>query len=178
MRKLTITVIIFLMCLLPITGKSLVDEMKKLGLIPLEDNPESLDFELPDLQGNPVRLSSFQGKVVFLNFWATWCGPCREEMPSMQALYEELQNEGLEIVAVNLQENQKAVQAFVDKLELSFTVVIDKTGQVGSAYGAASIPISYIIDRRGYVIGGAIGGRNWDTPEYIEFFRLVLNNGG
>ena len=178
MRKLMVIGIISLLCLLPISGKNLTDDMRKLGLIPLEDNPASLDFELQDLQGNLVRLSSFQGKVVFLNFWATWCGPCREEMPSMQVLYEELQNEGFEVVAVDLQESQKAVQAFVEKMGLSFTVLIDKTGQVGSAYGASSIPISYFIDRSGLVVGGVIGGRIWDTPDIFDFFRSMLDSAG
>jgi peroxiredoxin len=134
-----------------------------------------IDFELEGLDGRMVKLSSFKGKVIFLNFWATWCPPCREEMPSMQELYSRLKDRGLEIVAVDLQEDAEAVRSFFDEHGLTFTALLDKSGRIGSTYGARSIPTTYIIDRGGNVVAGAIGARDWASPEMIEFFELMLS---
>jgi peroxiredoxin len=150
------------------------EELTRLGLQPIKEGTEIVDFELQDLTGESRRLSDFRGKVVFLNFWATWCGPCRFEMPSMEKLYQRLNTKGLEIVAVNLQEDRKTVQRFVDEYGLSFPVLLDATGRVGATYGARSIPTTYIVDREGFVIAGTIGTREWDTENYIRFFEKLL----
>ncbi|UCF97915.1 MAG: TlpA family protein disulfide reductase [Spirochaetaceae bacterium] len=150
------------------------EEIVRIGLQPLEEGTEIVDFELQDLSGAIRRLSDFNGKVVFLNFWATWCGPCRIEMPSMERLYQRLKAKGLEIVAVNLQEDRKSVQRFVDEYDLSFPVLLDTTGRIGATYGARSIPTTYIVDRDGFVIAGTIGTREWDTEDYVRFFEKLL----
>jgi thiol-disulfide isomerase/thioredoxin len=150
------------------------EEFRQLGLQPPKERLEIVDFELLDLSGTTRRLSDFNGKVVFLNFWATWCGPCRFEMPSMEKLYQRFKASGLEIVAVNLQEDRDSVQRFVDEYVLSFPVLLDTTGSVGATYGARSIPITYIVDREGFVRAGTIGSREWDTEEYIHFFEKLL----
>ena len=150
------------------------DELIRIGLQPLKEGTEIVDFELQDLSGATRRLSDFRGKVVFLNFWATWCGPCRFEMPSMEKLYRRLKDEGLEILAVNLQEDRSSVEQFVDEYGLSFPVLLDTTGRIGATYGARSIPTTYIVDREGFVIAGTIGTREWDTEEYTRFFEKLL----
>jgi thiol-disulfide isomerase/thioredoxin len=150
------------------------EEIREVGLQPLKEGTAIVDFELQQLGGGSRSLSSFKGKVVFLNFWATWCGPCRQEMPSMERLYQRLKGKGLEIVAVNLQEDDKAVQKFVNEHKLSFPVLLDKSGRVGATYGARSIPTSYIIDRKGFVVAGTIGTREWDTEQYVRFFERLL----
>jgi len=150
------------------------DELIRIGLQPLKEGTEIVDFELQDLTGSTRRLSDFRGKVVLLNFWATWCGPCRFEMPSMEKLYQRLNAKGLEIVAVNLQEDRSSVEQFVDEYGLSFPVLLDTTGRIGATYGARSIPTTYIVDREGFVIAGTIGTREWDTEEYIRFFEKLL----
>ena len=132
------------------------------------------DFKLESLNGQTVSLSLLKGKVIFLNFWATWCAPCRAEMPSMERIYKELKDEGLEIVAVNLQENRKHVQKFVDEFRLSFKVLLDKTGRVGQSYGTRYIPTTYIIDKNGIILAGAVGPRDWYTPEILSLFREIL----
>ena len=150
------------------------EEILRIVLQPLKEGTEIVDFELQDLSGSSRRLSDFNGKVVFLNFWATWCGPCRFEMPSMERLYRSLKPKGLEIVAVNLQEDRKSVQRFVDEYGLSFPVLLDTAGRIGAAYGARSIPTTYVVDRDGFVIAGTIGTREWDTEDYIRFFEKLL----
>ena len=92
----------------------------------------------------------------------------------MQKLHEALASEGLEILAVDLQEDARTVQGFVDKFGLTFSILLDKTGRVGAQYGAQSIPTTYIVDRDGLIIGGAVGSRDWATPEYMDFFRELL----
>jgi thiol-disulfide isomerase/thioredoxin len=132
------------------------------------------DFELASLSGGRTRLSAFRGKLVFLNFWATWCPPCRAEMPSMERLHQLLHDRGLEIVAVDLQENPEEVRKFVKDNSLTFTVLLDADGAVGSAWGAQSIPTTYLIDRKGNIIARAVGGREWDGAEMVELFEAVL----
>jgi thiol-disulfide isomerase/thioredoxin len=136
-----------------------------------------VDFELQDLAGRKVKLSGLKGRVVFLNFWATWCGPCRAEMPSMQRLYQKLKAEGLEVLAVDLREDKGAVQAFAKELGLSFPILLDSDGRVGSAYNAFSIPTTYLLDREGFIFARAVGSREWDTPEMVETFRRILREG-
>ena len=150
------------------------EEFRKLGLQPPKQRLESVDFDLQDLSGATRSLSDFRGKVVFLNFWATWCGPCRFEMPSMERLYQRFKADGLEIVAVNLQEDRSSVQRFVDEYGLSFPVLLDTTGRVGATYGARSIPTTYIVDREGFVLAGTVGTREWDTEDYFRFFERLL----
>jgi len=150
------------------------EEFRQMGLQPPKERLEIIDFELQDLSGTTRRLSDFNGKVVFLNFWATWCGPCRFEMPSMEKLYQQFKSSGLEIVAVNLQEDRDSVQRFVDEYDLSFHVLLDTTGRIGATYGARSIPTTYIVGRDGTVLAGTIGTREWDTEEYIRFFEKLL----
>jgi peroxiredoxin len=150
------------------------EEFKALGLAALKEGTRSIDFTLSDLSGKKVSLSAYQGKLVFLNFWATWCPPCRAEMPSMERLYQKLKAKGLVILAVDLQEDAKSVQKFVDEHKLTFTVLLDSDGKVGATYGARSIPTSYIIGRDGSALGGTIGGREWDSSEMIAFFIRLL----
>ena len=150
------------------------EEFRQKGLQPPKERVEVIDFELQDLSGATRSLSDYRGKVVFLNFWATWCGPCRFEMPSMETLYQRFKAKGLVIVAVNLQEDRNSVQRFVDEYGLSFPVLLDTTGRVGATYGARSIPTTYIVDRDGFVLAGTIGTREWDTEDYLRFFEKLL----
>jgi len=138
---------------------------------------DPIEFELRDLQGKSVKLSSLKGKVVFLNFWATGCGPCRTEMPSMQRLYERFKDQGLEILAVDLQEDGDRVQSFVKELGLTFTVLLDTSGTVGAQYAARAIPTTYLLDRKGFVFARMVGSREWDTPEMLELVSRILKDG-
>jgi len=136
--------------------------------LPLED------FELEDLNGKMVKLSSFIGNVIFLNFWATWCPPCRAEMPSMQRLSDALAGKKFVIIAVDLQDEKEAVAKFMKDNNLNFTVLLDKTGAIGGKYGARSIPTSYIFDSLGYVVTATAGSREWDEPQFMEIFNMLL----
>jgi len=137
---------------------------------------ETRDFTLPLLNGEDASLSSYKGKVVILNFWATWCPPCRAEMPSMETLYQRFKNQGLEILAVDLGESPRTVRQFIQTHRYTFPVMLDTNSRIGSLYGIQSIPTSLIIDREGKIIGRVVGAIHWDTPQAIAAFEALLNN--
>ena len=133
------------------------------------------DFRLMDMHGKAVSLSDFQGKVVLLNFWATWCGPCRIEMPAMEALYRSMQSKGLEIVAVSVDQQGTAVtRPFQEAMGLSFPILHDQDYQVGLTYGARTLPMTFAIDRRGIIRQVVFGSRDWNSPEARRGIAEVL----
>ncbi len=158
-------------------GQSIESRLQKLGLEAAPKPLKPIEFQLKDLTGKEVRLSGLKGKVVLLNFWATWCGPCRSEMPSMQRLYAQLKGQGLEILAVDLQEDKATVARFVKELGLTFPVLLDTAGSVGTQYGARAIPTTYLFDRKGFIFARMVGAREWDTPQVLGIFREILRDG-
>jgi len=130
------------------------------------------DFALSRLDGEIVRLSDFKGKVVFLNIWATWCSPCREEMPSMEKLYQEMKGQPFEILAVSIDIlGAKAVAPFMAELKLSFPALLDPQGTVRRLYGTTGVPESFIIDKNGIIAAKVIGARNWASPDAVQAFK-------
>lgn len=146
----------------------------KAGLQPLHSGTKIINFTLDDLGGQPVSLSSYHGKVVVLNFWATWCGPCRSEMPSLETLYKKYRDQGLVVVGVNLEESRSAVRQFAKQDKITFPVLLDSSGRVALAYGARSLPVTYVIDRAGDVTSGVLGAHTWNSPETVALFKALL----
>ncbi len=174
-RALAVVLLGFLPAL--VHAETLQQRMSQEGLWVPQKPMAPIDFELQDLSGWSVKLSSLKGKVVFLNFWATWCGPCRKEMPSMQRMYDKLKSEGLEILAVDLQEDKAQVRSFARELGLRFPILLDSTGAVGAQYNARAIPTTYLLDRKGFIVARMVGAREWDTPDMLETLRLLLKQG-
>lgn len=180
LRKILISIVFLILGMsaawaVPFAPKvTLESELQELGFSIPNKALASIDFSLKDLSGDTKQLSDYRGKVVFLNFWATWCGPCRTEMPSMERLYNTLKSKGFEIVAVNQGEREKTVSRFITDYDLTFDVLLDGSQEIGSMYGARSIPTTYLIDRNGMILGMAVGGREWDTPEYLALFNKIL----
>jgi thiol-disulfide isomerase/thioredoxin len=127
-----------------------------------------------DLNGNSVSLTSLRGKIVFLNFWATWCPPCRMEMPSIQRLFETMDRNQFAVMAVDLGEPAAEVKNFIQKNRYTFPIYIDIDDRGASAYRVEAVPSTFVIDRMGNVIGAFVGSRSWDTPDVIEAFRKIL----
>ncbi len=150
---------------------------RSLGINLVPDPLKPIDFQLPDLAGARVRLSALTGKIVLLNFWATWCPACRAEMPSMQKVYQALRAEGLEILAVNLGEDGKTVRAFAKQQGLGFPIALDSDGSVGTQYGAHALPTTLLLDRHGLIFAWAVGSREWDSPEMLALLRAILKDG-
>jgi len=139
-----------------------------------KDVLEAADFALPTSDGRIVTLSAFRGRVVLLNFWATWCAPCRVEMPSMERLYRELMALDFVILAVDLDESPKLVANFMRDFCLSFPALIDSGSQVASRYGVRGLPTTILIDRRGRVVGEALGPRDWATAAGRALIRSLV----
>jgi thiol-disulfide isomerase/thioredoxin len=156
----------------------IADQLKKAGI----DAPTRVvmaeDFSLTALDGSTISLSSLKGKVVLLSFWATWCGPCKLEMPAMQKLYQKLKGRGFEVLAVDMMEDKATVAAFVKKSGYTFPVALDTTGEVGGGqYSARAIPTNYIVDKGGRLVGRKIGidGPEWTSDERVALFDSLLS---
>ncbi|MEN9934063.1 MAG: hypothetical protein RLZZ387_642 [Chloroflexota bacterium] len=117
---------------------------------PLPDHPAP-DFTLAALDGSEVRLASLRGQVVLVNVWATWCPPCRAEMPAIQATYDEYRGQGFTVLAVNFKEDARTVAAYLEEHRLTFPALLDVDGSVGSVYQARGLPSSFFVDRRGVI---------------------------
>ncbi len=137
---------------------------------------EAIAFNAEKLDGKKVTLRDFRGKVVFLNFWATWCAPCREEMPAMEELYQAFKDKGLVVVAVNVKESQKAAAAFSTELKLTYPILLDPTGEVSVLYGAWALPLTYLIDREGVIVARAFGPRAWAGQEARALIKQLLGS--
>ncbi len=132
-------------------------------------------FDTVDMQGNVRSLSDLRGKVVFVNFWATWCSPCREEMPSMQRLYEKMPKDKFEMIALFNKDNPKAVKNFVSQLRLTFLIWSDESNILGARYGLTGLPETFIVDKQGVIREKFIGPAEWDTSEKIEMLTKYIN---
>jgi cytochrome c biogenesis protein CcmG/thiol:disulfide interchange protein DsbE len=116
------------------------------------------DFTLETLDGRAVTLSDLRGQVLLINFWASWCPPCREEMPAIQQVYERYRGQDFVVLAVNLQEQDAQVTAFSDRLELTFPVLMDRDGSVFDRYRVMALPSTFFVDRAGVIQELAVGG--------------------
>ncbi|MGD9894591.1 MAG: TlpA family protein disulfide reductase [Dehalococcoidia bacterium] len=123
------------------------------------------DFRLTRLDGGELQLSDLRGSVVILNFWATWCAPCRQEMPEFVRIYSTMHGQGLEIVAVDLQEAEGQVQSFVDEFGMRFPILFDRSGEVARTYRVNQLPVTLIIDRDGVVRATKYGPV---TPDFLQ----------
>jgi peroxiredoxin len=149
--------------------------VKSMGLLYLADQPPAIDFTLEKLGGGKVKLSDFKDKVVILNFWATWCGPCRVEMPSMQSLYDQIKDQDVVMLAVDSQETPEVVDEFIKEFKYTFPVLLDTSGSATAQYSIQAIPTTYIIDRNGRVVAGKAGSHDWSNPAVRKGLDLLLS---
>lgn len=135
------------------------------------------NFQLRDLDGRFVALSDLRGKVVLLNFWATWCGPCRVEMPAMEALYRTFQRKDFEILAVSTDAQGAAVtRPFQQENRLTFPILHDADYRVGLTYGARTLPMTFMVDRQGVVRHQIFGARDWGAPEAHQLVQTLMKS--
>lgn len=132
------------------------------------------DLQLPSLRAGPVALSEFEGKVVMVNFWATWCPPCVKEIPSLQRLYQQLQPEGLEILAVDVGESVETMEAFLKDKPIDFPVLMDSEGSALRRWGIYAFPTTLVLDRRHRIRYAVFGAFDWSSDEVIDTLRPLL----
>ena len=131
------------------------------------------DFTLKDISGKDVSLSSFKGKPVLLNFWATWCPYCREERPLLNSLYKEYKNKGLIIVAVSTDKSAQKVKDYLKKMPMEFTLLIDN-GKIAEIYGVYALPTSFLINRDGAIKQKFMGARDWTNNSSKKIINELL----
>lgn len=132
-------------------------------------------FELPDLAGTHRTLAEFRGKVVLLNFWATWCGSCKTELGPLNTLYRSLKNEGFVVLAVSLDRSENPVKAVAAEKNILFPILIDRDKEVSfDQYAVLSLPVSFLIDRNGLITERLIGERDWDAPDMKDKILVLL----
>ena len=133
------------------------------------------DFTLRNLQGNLEGLVDHKDKVIILNFWATWCAPCLEEMPAFEKLYRRYRSQGLTVLAVSLDKGDfSKVQGFVDSNNLTFPVLIDSDGVAEKLYPSFTIPFTYVIDKEGRVAARVDGAKNWASNETFAALDILI----
>ena len=136
---------------------------------------KAANFELFDTKGNIIKFSDYKGKVVLLNFFATWCPPCRAEMPSIQELYSKIEIwKDIKILAVSVDRDSKEkVISFIDNGGYQFKVLLDPNSAAAEKYNVSAIPVTFIINKKGMIVAKEIGGRDWAEPEIIDKLKKL-----
>lgn len=165
--------VIFLVWLCMIQGVNVANADKSQPLHPVSNKPLAADFTLKDSDGNVHQLTKYRGRVVIVNFWATWCPPCRFELPSMERAYEQLKKEGIEILAINVGEDADTIFTFTADYPVTFPLLLDLDSSVINDYPAIGLPTTYVIDPEGRLVYRAIGTREWDDEFLLEKIKAL-----
>ncbi len=168
-----------LLALLAVPGAvratSAADPFQALGLMRPPRRPPAYAFTVPSPGGQPVRLADFRGRVVFVNFWATWCPPCRDEMPGMERLSRRFKDRGLVVLAISVDaDGASAVVPFVREQGLTYPIGLDPAMAVAGRYGVRALPSSFLVDRHGHLVGSAVGPREWDSKDAEAVIESLL----
>ena len=155
-------------------GSSKLDRlMADIGVAQHPFSTDALAVKLQNTAGRHVGLDDYRGKVVFLNFWTTWCPACITEMPAMEKLHRKLAGKNFAMVAVNVKESASRVRNFFENYKLSFTALLDLTGEVSTEFGIRVIPTTFILDKKGNIIGRIAGPREWDSKKSVALFERL-----
>jgi len=147
-----------------------------LFVVPEVERHPAPDFVIENLSGGDTGLADYKGKVVLLNFWATWCMPCRAEMPSMEALWKKYKEQDFVVVAISIDEgSKKRVETFTEIFDLSFPVLLDPDSKVNDLYKVSNMPTSFLIDRNGRIISRIVGSDDWASEIAIKLVEGLLS---
>ena len=151
----------------------------KIGIQSIKDTIKTPDFTLEGLNVKTVQLSALKGNVIFLNFWATWCDPCKDEMPSMETLYQRYKEKDFILLAISVEErNPEPAKRFIQKYRYRFPVLLDPPGKTLDLFGIHRIPATIIIDKKGRMVGKALGPRDWSQPDVFSLINQMLDDRG
>ena len=149
---------------------------EEMGVMQVPPAADPVEVQLKDQNGRLTSLSEFRGKIVFINFWTTWCLACVIEMPSMEKLHQKFKDKDFVMLGINLQESEATVLQFFKQHKLTFTTLLDETGDVGTAFRIRGIPTTFILDKKGIIIGKAMGPREWDSRDSIALFEYLTDS--
>ncbi|MDP7557279.1 MAG: TlpA disulfide reductase family protein [Nitrospinaceae bacterium] len=151
-------------------------ELQASGMEYPEKNFFAPSFELPSLNGKKIKLSDYRGKVVFINFWATWCVPCKTEMASMEKIYQRFKGRDFAMLAISVGQDISLIKPYLEKYNLTFPVLLDPGSKMAKKkYRTIGLPETYVLDKTGLIVHKAVGPRNWDTKELIEAFEQMIS---
>ncbi len=150
------------------------DAFQALALTRVNPPAATKDFTAPAPGGGQVRLASYRGKVVLLNFWATWCPPCLVEMPAMERLHGRLRDKGFVVLAISLDADEGAVPPFLKEHGFTFPVGLDSRQRLAALYGVRALPSTFLLDRKGRIVAQALGPREWDGPAALAVIDTLL----
>ncbi len=168
---------IMLLLLIPVAVLGQQQEvLRNLKLAPVDHPGPAPHFSSMTPGGEKMGIDDFKGKLVVLNFWATWCPPCRLEMPSMERLYQEFKGEGLEVVAINFMEREKPITSFLKENGFTFPVLLDKKGEIARSYGVHGLPVTFLIARNGNLLARSMGYKDWYKPEIRQLISKLLKD--
>lgn len=143
-------------------------------MVPVPDQPMAEDFTLETLDGTSVGLGDYRDKFVLLNFWATWCAPCRKEMPALDNLNKKLNHAGLEVIGVHVGPSLDSIKRFLEQVPVEFTILVDLNMKL-SNWGVLGLPTTFLVSPEGRIVYRAVGEREWDSAEMIGFITKVMS---
>lgn len=143
------------------------------ALTPLVDKKPAPALLLPDMDGVKHDIRDYRGRPVIINFWATWCPPCRRELPSMNRAWKKIKDEGIAMLAVDVGEDEDTVFTFMADYPIDFTVLLDSSGDVSARWPLLALPTTFVLDREGRLVYQAIGGREWDNDSLLDKVRAL-----
>jgi len=171
----TLFAIFLLLGFISSSGGGEADLFQKVGAKQMKVKKMAPNFSLEDLNGQKVELKNFKGKVIFLNFWATWCGPCKGEMPSIDSLWQQFRGKDFVLLSISVDyEGVKPVREYIEKQRYTFRVLIDSRCQTLDLYEVKAIPTTLIIDKKGQIVAMATGPKNWRSPEAVSLVDLLI----
>jgi peroxiredoxin len=143
------------------------------GLILVETLRVAPAFTARDIQGNTHELAIYRGKVLIVNFWATWCAPCVLEMPSLQRAWEQVRDDGIQVLAINMGQSSEDIALFTNKYPVDFPILLDRDVSIADSWSVRGLPTTYVVDVAGCLRLKAIGERDWDDPELLGRVRAL-----
>lgn len=150
------------------------DAMTALKITRVQPGTVAAPFVLQSLDGRSVQLSDFKGKVLVVNFWATWCGPCKEEMPAFERLRRQLDPERVALLSITTDLQREGIRQFLASLNVQLPVLFDEEQDVSRAYLVRALPTTVLIDGQGFLVGRAVGPREWDAPQTVEWLQGLV----
>lgn len=148
--------------------------LERLDLVDYRAGTHPPDFTGDTVDARQLSLGDLRGKVVLINFWASWCAECRPEMPVLQSLHRELVSRGLAIVGINAREDSRAVARYAEELGLTFPLVLDPAGKINARYGVIGLPTTFLVARDGRAVAFAVGARAWGSPPARALLEALL----
>ena len=143
------------------------------SLTELTAKPQAPNFAMKDMDDVVHKLADYKGKPVIINFWATWCPPCREELPSMNRAWGKIKNDGIEMLAINVGEDEDTIFAFSGEYPIDFTILLDESGEEIKKWPIKGLPTTFVLNPEGQIVYQAIGGREWDNDDILEQVRKL-----